>query len=1179
MKTLNNRSTLKKTRLALHTRQYSVLLGLAVAGLSSAVNAATSFPDYPLQTHAGTVPPNIMFILDNSGSMNDLAMPDGLHYGGDFNHNGRRYSAYRDDERVYLSGRNLIAYDPMKKYEPWRNYDGTRKTLGLTPNAVLGNPNHSQEGIHGQEWVVDLTFQDRSHQDNSRRKNRKYTTDFLVMRNQGLDPLRYGSYYRYRYDFGRNTWRRAEWIGGANDGGWQLQWIDSDILWGEENGAYNSTVWGNWVDVATPLGVGGAVPDHGQDQLTNYAIWYSYHRVRMSVAKAGASEAFYRLGEDYRVGFDLIAHSGTPRWYWPNITSVVDDYAGAVMVPIPVSRDNGLFRAENKQNWFRYLHKAPAWQWTPLRQALYRTGNYYRTDNSVWTTNGSGSEYSCRRSYAILTTDGYWNGPGGSSNFEPAYAVGNADGTNSANYVASRPFMDAQSDTLADIAMHFWKTDLRPDLANEVGASIKNPATWQHMVTFGVSIGLQGNMAPNETTLAELRGGTRQWTNPITNGAGPRIDDLWHASVNSRGEFVVASDAESFANALKNALEAIAAENASGGGLGSDGAKIQSGGRIYQGGYESGTWLGDVRAFALNADGTTSGGHTWSFADNSINPSMAFANRPIFTSKGGGASGNGTAGLLSLGFLEASVVQLLARTTGTAQVTAADNLAYIRGDQSKEKNKGGSLRDRAKLVGDIVNSTPVHMNGALYVGANDGMLHAMSAVDGKPLFSYMPKGINFAALSDLSDPHYIHRFFVDGEIYVSDTTAGNGKNILVSPLGRGGKGMFALDVTQPGAFNVSNVLWDRTGNGDADIGYILSKPLVLKSNYGGRTVVVAPNGIENDSGRAVVLVYVLDAAGKVIGAPYRIGQVAGTGNGMMSVAAADIDQNGTVDYVYGGDLQGNVWKIDMNSNTPATWKVANSVGATPTPMFVATDANGQRQPITGGLSVAREPGTGRLFVSFGTGRFLNDGDKVATGNSVVQGQTLYSVIDEGGASINRSSLTQRSFPQHGTVAGRWVRSLENYAELPNNSRGWYLDLGVPDSHARGERIITAPRVVGRLQAVTTLIPRAASGCKPETDGALFMLDAFTGTAPRGGGFFDMDGDGAPDRVPGASQGSGYVGSVSTGIGLGGANILMKDDGSLVVMGGTYAGGQVMFNSLPGGGGSERMNWRELIRNN
>lgn len=1075
----------------------SFSLGLAVAGMSMAVNAATAFPDYPLQTNSGWVPPNLVLILDDSGSMQYLAMKTDVEcpsflvvYPG--------WQDYRQTCKFHPS--NSVAYNPWKKYEPWVDGSGNYVSGGTRIDKVYS----SLDQASGDQ--IDLRGSEESY--------------FYVLK-PGFSPK---SMTRAQMDNERNYYQFS---------------INSAGQW--ERREYVGAGWAN-VRRIEPAGVA--------DQMTNYATWYSYHRTRMKAAKAGASLAFSRLDEEkYRVGYDRI-NNGNER--------------SSIVMPIPVADDSGLFRGKNRSDWFEKLQGQDAGGGTPLRRALYRTGYYYQNNAGPWTVNGTGTEYSCRRSYAILTTDGEWNG-----NFYGN--VGNSDNTPTPpNYTPSRPFMDSASNTLADVAMHFWKNDLRPHVANDVVAQPGNPATWQHMTTFSISIGLQGTMPPTAATLAKITNGTWSWPTPSANST-ETIDDLWHAAVNGRGEFVVASDAEGFANALTNALDAIAAQNGSGGGVADNtGRTIGASTNIYTSSYQTGSWYGDLRASVLSATGAA-GTPIWSLAANTLNPAMNFAGRDIYTWNQGSSAGGGVP--LTLAALGSKAALLQARTGSPTAVTANDNLAYIRGDRSKEIVMGGNLRSRQTgLIGDIVNSTATYVaeTGAVFVGANDGMLHAVAASNGRPLFSYMPKGIDYRALADISNKNYTHRFFVDGDMWVSSRSVTRSKNILISPLGRGGKGMFALDVTNPAGFNASNVLWDETAaEGDAvdrDVGYILSRPLVLKGNNG-RTLLIAANGVESTSGSAKILIYELDANGAIVGRR-KLGQTAGSGNGMMDFTAVDADLNGTADIIYGGDLQGNVWKIDISSPNAATWKVAGNA-----PMFVARDAAGNPQPITGGFVVAREPQTGKLFVSFGTGKFLSENDKAA-GTT----QTLYALIDDGGAIAGRGQLQQRTFTGMGMVAGQVGRSLERFSELPNSVRGWYLDLGYPQTGAdnnRGERITTRPEVYGRMLAVTTMVPMVATGCSSDIKGAVISLDAFTGTLPKGGGYLDMNNDGNPDMVNG--QG---VGSVSFNHGVGKANIFVDEDGNakIVVPSLNGAPPSVLATIAERNAGA-RVNWRELIRNN
>ncbi|PJK06475.1 hypothetical protein CO612_02540 [Lysobacteraceae bacterium NML71-0210] len=164
------------------------------------------------------------------------------------------------------------------------------------------------------------------------------------------------------------------------------------------------------------------------------------------------------------------------------------------------------------------------------------------------------------------------------------------------------------------------------------------------------------------------------------------------------------------------------------------------------------------------------------------------------------------------------------------------------------------------------------------------------------------------------------------------------------------------------------------------------------------------------------------------------------------------------------------------------------------------------------------------------------------------------------------------------VAGRVARSLEQFSELPNSVRGWYLDLGYPQTGAdnnRGERITTRPEVYGRMLAVTSMVPMVATGCSSDIKGAVIALDAFTGTLPRGGGYLDMNNDGTSDTVGGKG-----VGSVSFNHGVGKANIFVDEDGNakIVVPSLNGAPPSVLATIAERNAGA-RVNWRELIRNN
>jgi type IV pilus assembly protein PilY1 len=268
-----------------------------------------------------------------------------------------------------------------------------------------------------------------------------------------------------------------------------------------------------------------------------------------------------------------------------------------------------------------------------------------------------------------------------------------------------------------------------------------------------------------------------------------------------------------------------------------------------------------------------------------------------------------------------------------------DRLNWIRGDQSKEK-PSGALRQRTRLLGDIVNSDPFYVSGSpsmLYVGANDGMLHAFNAETGVEQFAYIPKAV-FPHLSSLSDPGYGHKYFVDGSPIVSKLD--NGDLILVGTTGAGGRSVFALDVTDPTGFEAGDVKWEFT---DADLGYTLGQPSIGRLKNG-TWVAVFGNGYNSDSGKAFLFIKNLTDPNAAI---VKIPTNSDTDNGLAKPALL-LDADGRIVAAYAGDLKGNLWKFDLTDNTVA-------FGAA---LFTAKNASGIAQSITSAPTIGRHPNGG-----------------------------------------------------------------------------------------------------------------------------------------------------------------------------------------------------------------------------
>ena len=1101
--------------------------------MGGVTHAALDVKNIPLKM-AETVQPNILFVLDDSGSMEWLSMPaDRDQLSDSPTHRGAAV--------------NTIYYDPNVVYRGWRKADNT-----YMPDTPASRA-YSDESL--ASGSIDLTRNDQV---------------FYVLNAGAANLSSNSSYTKYI-------------LREFNNGAYKCTW---------ENSRWSCTSISSFPWRLDSKGNGPGVAQEWQ----NYANWYSYHRTRMKVAKAGAAEAFGGLtGGDYRVGFDTI-------WSGRN--------GNNLKLPIPVASNNGVFTGENRTKWFDALFNAEGSGNTPLIPALTSAGEYFKKSDEAGPYGGKvgsdGKQFQCRQNFAILTTDGYWNNGStsiGNADNSDGVDVRNAKNEVKRTYTPEFPYKDAWSNTLADVAMHYWKNDLRDDMANIVPTSSANPAFWQHMVTFGVSIGLKGTLDP-VNDMPALKAGTKFWPNPFTDSDGDgnadegpwRIDDLLHAAVNGRGSFVAASNPEAFKRSLQDALATITNLTYSRSNVSANSTALREGTYVYQASYVGGSWTGDLKAYAVKVverngkkEEEVASTPTWAAGSK-----VTFTGRKILTEGGEFPS-------------EAAKATLDAVDT--------DIVEYIKGDQSKELSKpNGKFRNRESLLGDIVYSSPTFVEGnvpvasttpdvddTVYVGANDGMLHAFNADNGTERFAYVPGGLDFAKLAKLADPKYPHYFFVDGPIVVSTREQTrtelhpNGRNILVGTLGRGGKGMYALDVT-----DVTNpkVLWDNTwsdalgtgsnvdskgtsawlGSDKQVMGHITTAPFVAKLNDG-NVGVITGNGLHlKDSTGAVTANEVDQGALFVVnletGAVIRKLVVPGADNSFSAPRGWDADGDGDVDYVYVGDLQGNVWKFDLSDSDSSKWGSAYGSDKGPDPMFVALDGKGKRQPISGGVTVAVHPTTYKRMVLFGTGRFLTDDDP---GDKSVQ--TIYGLFDDGKRISGRSELALRKIVAESVVKGadgvdRVVRTFQSAnTPLGKDDRGWYMDLldPNPDVNAEGERVFGQPRNEAGVLLITSGIP-SGDPCDPKGTGFIYAIDAFTGSSlPQQ--YWDTNNDGVVDEKDNAN------GTTAGGIGhdnmLTDSVTLQGKDGQGEVYSGDFAGGgQGLGNkSLMATG---RISWRELM---
>ncbi len=614
-----------------------------------------------------------------------------------------------------------------------------------------------------------------------------------------------------------------------------------------------------------------------------------------------------------------------------------------------------------------------------------------------------------------------------------------------------------------------------------------------------------------------------------------------------------ASDSASLQAAFNAIFDDIFKKTSSFGSISQNSTAINTGSRIYQGRFDSTDWSGELVAMRPETDGTLT--PLWSTSDSGH--FTAAATRKVFTYKPavGGVAFKLLADLTTAQQDQLRLPNCSAGLTGDPCGQA--RIDWLRGDKSYEPTASGPLRGRARVLGDIISSSPYYATetNTLFVGSNDGMLHAFDAATGNEIFAYLPNAV-MSGVYKLTDPAYSHQYYVDGELAISTKYDTPGKNILVGALGRGGKALYALDVSNPSTFGAAQVLWEFT---DADLGLALGKPFITRLNNGKAAVIVG-NGYNSTNERAVLFVIDLETGALIRKIDTQAGS-ASASNGLATPRGWDADGSGTVDMVYAGDRLGNVWKFDLRNSSASAWGSAFNTSGVPDPMFVARDSAGNRQPITGGIALGLnsrqgDANFGKVYVFFGTGQYL-----LSTDVSDKSVQSWYGLIDDEATISGRSVLKQRTIATEGTVGTTAVRSFSlPVAGDMAGKKGWYVDWLPPSNVAGGERVITDSKFFGSVLLVTSITP-TTNVCIPGGTGYLNAIDPFSG-ANLASPFFNV----------GTSASGTPAGSVSPNNNLPSEAILI---GNFVISSGTS--GEVRSVSAKNPIRTGRIAWREIVR--
>ncbi|MFZ4792102.1 MAG: pilus assembly protein [Candidatus Competibacteraceae bacterium] len=871
----------------------------------------------------------------------------------------------------------------------------------------------------------------------------------------------------------------------------------------------------------------------GTPEMQNFANWFSYYRKRHLGLRNAIGSAF-KDTTGVRTG--IIEISDLKATTTAN-TNLTDLDAGT-------NKDTFLSSIYNIDG--AGTTNTAKTSGTPNRIGLNHAGkNYERTGTDA------PIQYQCQKNFVLqftdgLTTDVTFTGPGNADNAK------------------GKPYEDSYSDTLADVAMKYYITNLRADLTT---GKVPVPAQCSladhdltldcnknlHMNTLTMALSMKGTIFG--TTLdgkpyykvADAYANPPTWPSVSTQFNPAQLDDLYHAAINGRGEMFSADTPKQLADQMADALNAVTSSIGSAAAVTFNTSQLSANSSVYLALFNSSNWTGDLLSYTLRPeDGQVNNSAAWSAAAELDKKSPS--SRIIYTYSSGGV-------LFTWDSLSDAQKNDL-RTTPPSVPTAVDadvfaqaKLNFLRGDRSNEGKKGyKSFRTRSSVLGDIVHSAPVYVGsastlnlpndtvyqahanttksrtGVLYIGANDGMLHGFRASDGEEVLAYIPSNLFSTATSTglhyLADPAYSHRFYVDLEPVVYDAPlSGVWKSLLIGGERGGGRGYFALDVTDPTQFISTNantiVKWEFTSNNDSDLGYTVNLPVVAKMEND-QWAVIFGNGYEDTgggSGTAKLFIAYLDGGLDgvwTINTDYikidtGIGSTTDR-NGLASPALVDIDGNGKVDRAYAGDLKGNMWAFDLSSSSSSSWAVAYATAGVKKPLFT-TRSN---QPITTEPLIVKHPSvadtTGansnkpNVLVLFGTGQYLVDGDKTSTST-----QSVYGIWDDGAATakplvlLNLVAQTITTgnvdanglFTENASGSVRWITDSDvNYTANNANKRyGWYLDLP-----ASGERIVIGGSVRGKILFFNTMIPSSAA-CEYGGSGWLVAIDFANGGSP------------------------------------------------------------------------------------
>jgi type IV pilus assembly protein PilY1 len=1168
--------------------------GFSGQAAATATNLSTTPPD--LTT---SVAPNIAVTFDDSGSMQSYYMGDkrpfdqqGWDYSQPWACAGVIDPRIKDTKNNASKAMNGVYYNPNITYTtavnangtPMNNADATLTKVWLngidvnrpdnkqTPAAgsapYLGNRNSQAD--YKDARVTDMTGTKVTYDRNGNINGQRWVCSTATNLANPFNGTRADPDTGAKPTGGPYYWRLKSGVNITKSDGT----VDTGTL-------YNAT---NWEAVSVPA-----------SQYQNFANWFAYYRTRNMMTRTALSQAFSKIGNSVRIAWQNMANANGDS---PDGSAANADY-DTKFGTTAVLQDIGDLNSTVRASFYRWMLQVVGGNSTPSRAATIRAGDVFRQplsknkNDPYWNglTASDSADLVCRKNFHMLVTDGYWNeddptAPAGLTSTNTAQASQTLPDARSYSPTAAVSILygnvagTAYTTSMANIAWFYWATDLQPTLDNGVKPywkdltsattvdltnpgknddiywnSANDPATWQHVAQFFVTLGVAGTLDyPGD--YAALKAGTKAWPRP-KNNAPEGVDDTWHGAINSRGGFFNASDPATLVSSLVNIINSVIATSSSAVAPALSQGVLGPNALTYVPNFSSVDWSGTLKEYPLTSTGGR-GAEDW----DASSLLAKRTNRNIVTSAGPG-QGNGVEFLYTN--LTTSQKQIMDSGDGSASTASSDGkginrVNWVRGVQTDE---GSLLRTRGSLLGAVVNAQPVYVaypssgyrdyfppnpaspttpspetaaySGStpdptksysgfvaanlnrmptLYVAANDGMLHAFDAQSraqsttaGSELWSYVPDAVYRKLWFFSQKDNFKYRPTVDStpiyrDVYFSATgtkSAVGWHTILVGGLRYGGRGIYALDITTSGVTNAAGaakkVLWEfnATSADGADLGYTFGQPNIGRLSNGKWVVLVPAGYFPTDSTDPE---YGVAAASSTNSSLFILDAQTGA---LIKELKTPTSYGGVTITSYGlsSPVLGDYDNDQIDDVAFAGDLVGNlwrfNLKDLNTVDLVFSPKTPTAQPITVMPRLFPDPTSQNFIVVFGTGKFIGDDDRTTTGAVT---QAVYGIRDLGqtnktGLPWTIDKLVAQTLDQTSTG----LRALtSNPAPTSSQPGGWYFNL-----YSLGEKVVVTPTALFNTNQaiITTLIPTTPDPCNPGRAGALMVIDSSTGGAGAG----------------------------------------------------------------------------------